>query len=48
MSNPIVAAPIVGTSRAESLAELVEASAMELTKEEVDAINKPYKPRPVA
>lgn len=48
LSNSIIAAPIVGTSRIESLAELVAASRMTLTKEEVDAINAPYLPRPLA
>lgn len=43
----VVAAPIIGTSRVDSLKELVEASHMSLTKEEFEAINAHYKPRPV-
>lgn len=39
-------APVCGTSRIESLSELVEASHIELTAEERAEIESPYRPRP--
>ncbi|ORY72240.1 NADP-dependent oxidoreductase domain-containing protein [Leucosporidium creatinivorum] len=46
LSNPLVTAPIVGTTRVESLEELVQASHIVLTSEEIDSISSPYVPRP--
>lgn len=48
LSNKTVAAPIVGTTRVESLKELVEGTKIELSKEEIESISKPYTPRNIA
>ena len=45
--QPGVSAPIVGSTKVESITELVEALKIELTDDEVTAINKPYRPRRV-
>jgi aryl-alcohol dehydrogenase (NADP+) len=44
---PGVTAPIVGATKAHHLKELIEAVDIKLTREEVDALEKPYRPHPV-
>ena len=46
-SRPGVTAPIVGASRIEQLDQLVDAMALSLTTEEVDALEAPYRPHAV-
>jgi aryl-alcohol dehydrogenase (NADP+) len=46
-SRPGVTAPIVGASRIEQLDQLVDAMALLLTTEEVDALEAPYRPHAV-
>ncbi|KAH8920760.1 oxidoreductase, partial [Atractiella rhizophila] len=45
LSKKAVSAPIVGTSKIESIKELCEAVEVELTDEEIRAIEEPYIPR---
>ncbi|KAK4058861.1 hypothetical protein OIO90_000307 [Microbotryomycetes sp. JL221] len=45
LSNPHVTAPIVGSTKIESIEELAKATHVKLTQEEIDSINAPYKPR---
>lgn len=45
LSHKNVTAPIVGTTQLYSLVELVQATHIVLTKEEIDSINAPYVPR---
>ena len=47
LSNKTIVAPIIGTTRPESLEELVEATTFVLTKEEIEEISAPYQPRKV-
>lgn len=47
MSNPTVSAPIIGSTKIESLAELVQATHITLTPEEIAAISTPYRPRQI-
>ncbi|TNY22485.1 Aldo keto reductase [Rhodotorula diobovata] len=44
-SNPVVTAPIVGSTRIEALREAAAATHLKLTDEEVKAISEPYRPR---
>lgn len=45
ISNPIVTAPIVGSTKLESIKELVQATHIKLTEDEIKAISEPYLPR---
>ncbi len=47
LSKPVVTAPIVGASKAHHIADAVAALDLKLTDEEVAALEKPYKPKPV-
>ena len=47
MKNPAITAPIIGTSKAHHLDDAVAALSLTLTAEEVKALEKPYKPKPV-
>ncbi|HEY2179046.1 MAG TPA: aldo/keto reductase [Caulobacteraceae bacterium] len=47
LKNPVVTAPIIGTSKAHHLADAVAALELKLTDEEIAALEKPYKPKPV-
>ncbi len=42
-----ITAPIIGTSKAHHLSDAVAALALSLSDEEVKALEKPYKPKPV-
>ncbi|KAM0792283.1 hypothetical protein ACM66B_004973 [Microbotryomycetes sp. NB124-2] len=45
MSNKHVTAPIIGSTKIDSIEELVRAVDIKLTQEEIDAISAPYRPR---
>jgi aryl-alcohol dehydrogenase-like predicted oxidoreductase len=47
LRNPAITAPIVGTSRIGHLDDAVAALSLELGDDEVKALEKPYKPKPV-
>lgn len=47
LANPNVTAPIVGSTNIASILELVKATHIKLTEEEVKAISAPYKPRSI-
>ncbi len=47
LSKPAVSAPIIGASRSEQLADLVKATAVELTQEEIIELESVYQPHPV-
>jgi aryl-alcohol dehydrogenase (NADP+) len=47
LKNPAITAPIVGTSRIGHLDDAVAALSLQLGDEEVKALEKPYKPKPV-
>jgi len=42
-----VTAPIVGTTKLENLAEMIDALKVELTDEDIKSLEEPYKPNPV-
>ncbi|TDS71383.1 aryl-alcohol dehydrogenase-like predicted oxidoreductase [Pantoea sp. PNA 14-12] len=46
LSKPVVTAPIIGASRAEQFAELVEAVNVDLTTQEIAALESEYQPHP--
>ncbi|GAA5853887.1 hypothetical protein JCM3766R1_006059, partial [Sporobolomyces carnicolor] len=45
IAQPGVSSPIVGSTRKEAIKELVEASHLELSKDELEKISAPYRPR---
>jgi aryl-alcohol dehydrogenase-like predicted oxidoreductase len=47
MSRPGVTAPIIGASKLEQLDQLVEATTLRLTDDEVRALEEPYRPHGV-
>jgi aryl-alcohol dehydrogenase (NADP+) len=47
LSKPVVTAPIIGASKAHHITDAVAALGLKLTDEEVAALEKPYKPKPV-
>ncbi len=47
LKNPVITAPIIGTSKAHHLDDAVAALSLKLTDEELAALEKPYKPKPV-
>ncbi|HXV01257.1 MAG TPA: aldo/keto reductase [Caulobacteraceae bacterium] len=47
LKNPVVTAPIIGTSKAHHLADAVAALEFKLSDDEIAALEKPYKPKPV-
>jgi aryl-alcohol dehydrogenase-like predicted oxidoreductase len=47
LKNPAITAPIVGASKLEHLDEAVAALDVNLTDEEVKALEAPYAPKPV-
>jgi aryl-alcohol dehydrogenase-like predicted oxidoreductase len=47
LQAPGVTAPIIGATKAHHLKERIEAVVIKLTKEEVDALERPYRPHPV-
>lgn len=46
-SKPFISAPIIGTTKIEQLKDMIEAVQVELTKEEVEEIDKLYEPTKV-
>ncbi|KAG8904152.1 hypothetical protein FRB99_002169 [Tulasnella sp. 403] len=48
LSKEVVTAPIIGATSVEKLKELTDAVHIKLTKEQTDAINAIYQPRPIA
>ena len=47
LKNPAVTAPIIGTSKAHHLDDALAALSLTLADEEIKALEKPYKPKPV-
>lgn len=47
LQQPGITAPIIGSTKLESIAELVKATHMKLTEEEIKSISAPYVPRGV-
>ncbi len=47
LANPAITAPIVGASKAHHLDDAIGALSLKLTADEVKALEKPYKPKPV-
>ncbi|ORY46229.1 NADP-dependent oxidoreductase domain-containing protein [Leucosporidium creatinivorum] len=47
LANPNVTAPIIGTTKLDSIRELVEATHIKLSAEEVQSISSPYRPRSI-
>ncbi len=47
LKNPAITAPIIGTSKAHHLDDAIAALSLTLTADEVKALEKPYKPKPV-
>jgi aryl-alcohol dehydrogenase (NADP+) len=47
LRNPVITAPIIGASKAHHLTDAVGALEIKLTDDEVKALEKPYKPKPV-
>jgi len=47
LKNPAITAPIIGTSKAHHLDDAITALSLTLTADEVKALEKPYKPKPV-
>ncbi|BGO89680.1 hypothetical protein NBRC10512v2_001635 [Rhodotorula toruloides] len=45
LSNPLVTAPIIGSTRVEAIHEAAAATHIELTEDEIKAISEPYRPR---
>lgn len=45
LKNPVVSAPIVGATKPHHLADAVAALDIQLTDDEVDALEAPYAPR---
>ena len=47
LSNKTVSAPIIGSTKIESLIELAQATHIVLTADEIAAISHDYRPRPI-
>ena len=47
LANPAITAPIIGTSKAHHLDDALAALSLKLSDDEVKALEKPYKPKPV-
>jgi aryl-alcohol dehydrogenase-like predicted oxidoreductase len=47
LRNPAITAPIIGTSKSHHLADAVAALSLQLTDDEVKALEAPYQPKPV-
>lgn len=47
MSNPNVTAPIIGSTKLDSIKELVQATHIKLTEAEIASISSPYQPRQI-
>jgi aryl-alcohol dehydrogenase-like predicted oxidoreductase len=47
LAQPVVTAPIVGATRLEHLEDAVAAADIELSDEEIQALEAPYRPHPV-
>ena len=48
LSNPVVTAPIVGVTKAEHLADALAAVDLDLSDEDIAALEEPYRPHPIA
>jgi 1-deoxyxylulose-5-phosphate synthase len=48
LSNPVVTAPIVGVTKAQHLTDAVAAVDLELSDEDIAALEEPYQPHPIA
>ena len=47
LRNPVITAPIIGTSKSHHLADAVAALSLQLTDDEVKTLEAPYQPKPV-
>jgi aryl-alcohol dehydrogenase (NADP+) len=48
LSNPVVTAPIVGVTKSQHLTDAIAAADLELSDEDIDALEEPYRPHPIA
>jgi 1-deoxyxylulose-5-phosphate synthase len=48
MQKPFITAPIIGASKAQHLADAIAASALKLEKEEIAALEAPYRPHAIS
>jgi aryl-alcohol dehydrogenase-like predicted oxidoreductase len=48
LSNPVVTAPIVGVTKSQHLTDAVAAVDLELSDEDIAALEEPYQPHPIA
>jgi aryl-alcohol dehydrogenase (NADP+) len=48
LANPAVTAPIVGVTKSQHLADAIAAADLELSDEDIDALEEPYRPHPIA
>jgi 1-deoxyxylulose-5-phosphate synthase len=48
LSNPAVTAPIVGVTKSQHLTDAIEAVDLDLSDEDIAAIEEPYRPHPIA
>ena len=47
LSKPVVAAPIIGATKLEHLTDAIKSLDLELTPEEIQQLEAPYRPHPV-
>jgi 1-deoxyxylulose-5-phosphate synthase len=48
LSNPVVTSPIVGVTKSEHLTDAIAAVDLELSDEDIAALEEPYRPHPIA
>ena len=48
LSNPAVTAPIVGVTKSQHLTDAIEAVDLDLSEEDIAALEEPYRPHPIA
>ena len=48
LANPAVTAPIVGVTKSQHLSDAIAAVDVELSDEDIAALEEPYQPHPIA